>query len=271
MIIPIFQPFGSSSHQLAAQVGVMYGEKATHTGTLDPLAEGVLVVLTGEDRFKKGEFSRWRKRYRFGVAMGLSTDSHDLLGLIESVGGPDQELPSQVRGLNMTSMEKQLASWARRTVGEYNQTIPDFSARRVTGRSAFDWAKSGQPVPAKQEIVTIYDARLTGCTSISSEKLAKQAIQRISLVEGDFRQPEILEQWRSLAHGERLASEASGVATAIPKTLLQAQFEIEVSARTYIRGLVRDLGRELGLPAVTTGITRVANGPYQIIDCVCIL
>ena len=45
MVIPIYQPLGASTHQIAKRIGEKYGEKATHTGTLDPLAEGVVIVL----------------------------------------------------------------------------------------------------------------------------------------------------------------------------------------------------------------------------------
>ena len=64
MILPIYQHQGSSSHMLARQVGQQYGEKATHTGTLDPMAEGVLIVLTGQDRFNKSKYTDWQKVYK---------------------------------------------------------------------------------------------------------------------------------------------------------------------------------------------------------------
>ncbi len=82
MIIPVYKPLGSSTHLLAKKTGDIYQTKATHTGTLDPMANGVVVVLTAEDRFKKSKLANWKKTYEFEILWGATTDSHDLLGLI---------------------------------------------------------------------------------------------------------------------------------------------------------------------------------------------
>jgi tRNA pseudouridine55 synthase len=125
MLIPVYKPLGSSSHQLAKKVGETYGEKATHTGTLDPMAEGVLVVLTGEDRFKKTEYSHWQKTYQFKVLVGFETDTHDLLGLIKNIDH---------KKINQPVFEKNLKSF----IGRQQQLVPKFSAQRINGQSGFD-------------------------------------------------------------------------------------------------------------------------------------
>jgi tRNA pseudouridine(55) synthase len=279
MIIPVFQPLGSSSHQLAARVGAIHQEKSTHTGTLDPLAEGVLVVLTGEDRFQKSTFSHWHKTYQFSAVFGLSTDSHDLLGLLTDFEPQLSHTPLFSFGADRALTAKlsaKLSVWLEQLSGTYLQTVPDFSARRVAGQSAFDLAKQGRVIAPAREQVEIFRAELIGCQRISLEKLCQTAITRISKVSGDFRQAEITKQWRGLAEAgnslesAEIASPLDSLEATSQTELLEATFEVVVSRRTYIRGLVRDLGEFLNVPTITTQISRLKNGPHTIDQCICI-
>lgn len=62
----------------------MYGVKTAHTGTLDPMAEGVIIVLLGEERYKKYELAGLKKTYEFEISFGFETDTFDGLGLTVS-------------------------------------------------------------------------------------------------------------------------------------------------------------------------------------------
>lgn len=105
MIIPVYQPLGSSTHVLAQKVGKIYNSKATHTGTLDPMADGVILVLTGKDRFDKQIHTDAQKTYHFSILWGVQTDSLDLLGLIKKV---DINHASQLEKTNIPDTIKKL-------------------------------------------------------------------------------------------------------------------------------------------------------------------
>ncbi|MCD8507164.1 hypothetical protein LRY58_02585 [Candidatus Woesebacteria bacterium] len=143
MIIPVYQPLGSSSHRLAADIGAQRQEKATHTGTLDPMAEGVLVVLTGEDRFQKSVYSKWPKVYEFSILWGLTTDTDDSLGLLTASPASWHKLPPT------NHLAKQLQTLLPKFLGEQEQQVHAFSARRWQGQSSFDFARRGEPIPKK--------------------------------------------------------------------------------------------------------------------------
>jgi len=243
MIVPVYKPLGASTHQLAFQVGQFYGEKATHTGTLDPLAEGVVVILTGEDRLRRSEFSKWRKVYEFSVAFGVSTDSFDLMGKIKDVNFED---------VNVEALARKIRIWADGLPGKIQQQIPDFSARRINGKSAFDFAKKGLAIEKKFEEIEIFSCEFLGSRECSGTELAQKAIQNISLVEGDFRQEELIKMWQKVK---------------LPKKLFVYDFRINTSKRTYVRALVNQLEIKLNFPAVATAIVRTANGKYTIKDC----
>lgn len=254
MITPLYQPLGSSSHRLAARLSQMGGQKTTHTGTLDPMAEGVLVCLSGEERFEKEKFADWQKTYHFSILWGVSTDSHDLLGL-PVVGDSGENLAEHLR----TNLPATLA----RLVGRRKQLQPAFSARRLQGKSAFDLAKTkaGREVLAanlRPRAIEIFDLRFDGLKTIEKGSLEKYLSTTIGLVQGDFRQPQILAAWQK-------------VLPKLPAKLILTHQRAVTSRRTYIRGLVRDLGQDLGIASTTFHILRSVNGPYSIADTSCLI
>lgn len=240
MIVPLYQPQGSSSHLLAKAYGDSIGEKATHTGTLDPMAEGVLIVLTGEDRYLKGELSDWHKHYQFEILWGVSTDSLDLLGLV-----------TKIKEFFVEEITERLQLELNDLVGEYHQKMPKFSAKRMLGKSAFDLAKEGIEVEQSFNEVELYSARVLGHKEVDGEELADVIEQKVDKVQGDFRQEDVIKGWQKIMKGKYFISTV----------------EIETSKRFYVRALVRDLSKKLEIPATTFSIVRTQNGGYSIAEC----
>lgn len=245
MIIPTHKPIGASTHQLAQKIGAERGEKATHTGTLDPLASGVVVVLTGDDRFKKQKYANWFKEYEFEILWEVRTDTQDLLGLAEDIS--DKTLIE-----NLLAFRTQLLTVSKSFVGKQTQVQPIFSAKRIDGESLFDKAKRGEQTQPVTNAIEISDLLLIEVSHLSCQELAKTIKQRINSVTGDFRQEECLQRW-----DKTLAS--------VPKkSFLVTKHRCSCSKRTYIRGLVRDISAKMDIPATTFSITRTKNGPYTI-------
>lgn len=248
MILPVYQPLGKSSHQLAAKLSRQLQTPATHTGTLDPMAEGVLLCLSGDERFGKATYSQYDKEYVFTILVGLSTDTDDLLGLVTA-----HQIPSQP--LNLTD------GFLSQFTGEQQQQLHPFSAKRIAGESFFDKAKRGEELPKTSQTITIHSLKVLSHTTITHTKLFATIESRVDLVEGDFRQPQVLASWR-----QALENEANQAATYQLFTLITT-----CSKRTYIRSLVRDFARALNQPLTTFHILRTKNGPYQIADCLCLV
>lgn len=257
MIVPVYKPIGASTHQLAALVGACYQEKATHTGTLDPMADGVVIVLTGQDRFQKEKLARQWKTYQFEVLVGVKTDSHDLLGL------PQLSL-STLRKVHQMDDQKiitNIKSILPNYLGQQTQKRPRFSAKRIGGKSAFDKAKENKQFDAGTQRVYVHDIKLIDSKRYNLPTLQKEVIEKLQTVTGDFRQKQILQEWNKLF--QNLASSGEN------QSGLLLTLEARVGRRTYIRALVRDIFQELKLPATTFSLTRTINGPYNISDCVC--
>jgi tRNA pseudouridine(55) synthase len=241
MIFPVWQSLGGSTHLLAQACGTALGEAATHTGTLDPMAEGVVVILTGDDRFAKGQLQDWKKTYRFSILWGACTDSLDQLGIVTD------------QSINSITVEDISAAISQFPL-VYLQTTPKFSAQRWNGKSGFDLAKAQQPLVQKTREVELSELTILGSEFLSSEQVLEQHRLAITEVHGDFRQDEVLESWNaSLAKSEQF---------------LITHHSVVTSPGTYIRQLVQDLENKFQTPATTWLITRVKNGPYERQDCV---
>jgi tRNA pseudouridine(55) synthase len=260
MIKPVYQQQGVSSHMLARDFGKSRHEKATHTGTLDPMAEGVLIILSGDDRYKKQDLGDVQKTYQFEILWGIKTDSQDLLGLITE----DKVSESDKTGIDVFSKKEKksiefLDNYLSKYVGKINQRLPRFSAKRVKGKSAFDLAKSGEEMEDFFRAVEIFEAKVISLETLSKEDLKDTIIKKINNVEGDFRQEEVLSGWEEFF--AKLDKNDGDSDFYISKC------EVTASRRTYIRALVRDLSEDLSIPATTFSIVRTKNGEYGVEDC----
>ena len=119
-------------------------KKIGHTGTLDPLATGLLLVATDDDTKLIDYIDKGFKTYRASMALGKTSDTYDSEGIVTEVTTtlPDNE--DVVKALNGF-------------VGTQEQMPPIFSAKKVNGQRAYDLARKGEKVILKTSTVTIKD------------------------------------------------------------------------------------------------------------------
>ena len=123
----------------------LYGTKRVgHTGTLDPLATGVLVVLIGRAAKAAEYLVADTKRYRAGLRFGLESDSEDITGNVTATS------------VNIPTKGEVLAV-AREFVGDIKQIPPMYSAIKVGGRKLVDLAREGITVERQAREVTVFE------------------------------------------------------------------------------------------------------------------
>ena len=144
-VLIVNKPRGMTSHDVIGRVRKLYGtRKVGHTGTLDPDATGVLVVLIGRAAKAAEYLTSDTKRYEAVLRLGLTTDTEDATGniLTRSDNIPSEELVRDVCG---------------KFVGNIKQIPPMYSALKVDGQKLCDLARKGITVERKEREITVYE------------------------------------------------------------------------------------------------------------------
>ncbi len=140
-LLVIDKPAGLTSHDVVARVRRIVGERRVgHTGTLDPFATGVLVVLVGRATRLAQFLSRAEKEYEAVIRLGYATDTGDVTGA--HVKERSTTETRRCMEIQREQIETALASLR----GEIEQTPPMFSAKKVAGRKLYDLARRGEEI-----------------------------------------------------------------------------------------------------------------------------
>ncbi len=157
-VLVIDKPSGPTSHDVVARVRrALAFRKIGHTGTLDPLATGVLPLVFGRATRLARFMSQSDKTYDAEVRLGLSTDTYDTTGA-PTVGGPgDAREPGAERvDLETDAIEHALDTFR----GTYFQVPPPYSAKKVDGERAYRRARRGVRVTLQPVSVTVHRLEL---------------------------------------------------------------------------------------------------------------
>ncbi len=240
-IILIDKPTGISSFGIVAKVrGKLKAEfghkiKVGHTGTLDPFATGLLILLSGKMTKKSNEFLKLDKVYDATLRLGYTSTTGDPEGKItEYVGsqasgntlsrsifgdGPNTERPSPVttgarerseKDVFLTPDNNDIKLVLSKFTGEIKQTPPKFSAIKINGQRAYKLARENKDFEIPSRLVTIYNIEILSYTY-----------------------PEL-------------------------------KIRVHCSSGTYIRTLAEDIGETLGTGAYLTALRRLKIGNYDI-------
>jgi len=139
------KPEGWTSHDVVAYMrGVTRVRQIGHTGTLDPFATGLLILLIGDATKKAVEFHKFSKMYEATIKLGVTTNTYDRTGMVTN------EI-TDLQIIHRPTVEEKLMDF----VGEIKQLPPAFSAKKIQGRKAYDLARAGQIVNLEPVIVTV--------------------------------------------------------------------------------------------------------------------
>lgn len=152
-ILNVYKPKEWTSHDIVAKIKKITGEKVGHTGTLDPLAQGVLPVLIGKGTLCSKYLVNHNKKYRVELKLGKRTDTLDAEGeVIEEKEVPEELLEK----LNIENIRKNLKKFE----GQIEQIPPMYSAIKVKGKKLYEYARKGQNVEIPTRKIMIYSIDL---------------------------------------------------------------------------------------------------------------
>jgi tRNA pseudouridine55 synthase len=146
-VLVVDKPVGMTSHDVVQAIRNGTGiRRAGHTGTLDPRASGVLVILVGPAVRLSEYVSASDKRYQAIIRLGASTDTYDA----------DGRFVRQPTLSPLSVSEPQFESALKQFIGEIEQTPPPYSAVKVRGRRAYDMARGGEDVELAPRKINVY-------------------------------------------------------------------------------------------------------------------
>lgn len=154
-IIIINKTKGCTSHDIVYKIKKMLNEKVGHTGTLDPMAEGVLPILIGKGTLLSKYLINHDKKYIVELQLGIKTDTAD------SEGKVIEEQPVDKERLTTESITNILHKF----IGKQEQVPPIYSAIKVNGKKLYEYARKGQQVKLNPRQIEIYNIDLIDYSS----------------------------------------------------------------------------------------------------------
>jgi tRNA pseudouridine55 synthase len=217
--------------------------KMTYAGRLDPLVSGVLLVLTGEECKKKEKYLGLDKEYELTILFGFSTDTMDLLGLVEE---KKEGAFNHLGNYKKVDFEELLNKFQK----IFKQKYPRFSSKTVLGRPLFEIAKeegiADDDLPEKE--VQIKKINFQSFGFVSKKYLWDLALESIFSVKGNFRQNMSWCSWEKTL--EKFPD----------NNLPTLTIRVTCTSGTYMRVLAQAIGAEIGFPALALKIKRLSIG-----------
>ena len=192
--------------------------KIGHTGTLDKEATGVLVCLIDEaTSFQEPLMKIGKKVYEAELVLGISTDTEDIYGKVLDI-----EDINKINSIPEDKIKKTIKSF----IGEYKQTPPMVSAKKINGKKLMQYKKENAEVERKESVLQIYDIEIIN--NENNETIYKKTI---------------------------LNTEINVI-----------KIKVTCSKGTYIRTLCKDIGDKLGIPSCMGRLNRTYTSGYDIKD-----
>jgi tRNA U55 pseudouridine synthase TruB len=223
---------------------------ASYAGRLDPMAEGKLLVLLGEECKRQDAYTKLDKEYEIEVLLDFKTDTGDVLGLPKYDGKNTIPRPPLLRTV-LTHEE-----------GKHSRKYPIFSSKTVNGKPLFLYALEGKlgEIQIPEHIETMYRVKYQGSHQLNSTQLNQRMEELLAhvprsdepskLLGADFRQDEIRAKWNEIF-------------TSLPErnfTILKLC--VTCGSGAYMRTLAERIGASFGTTALALTINRTKIGKY---------
>jgi tRNA U55 pseudouridine synthase TruB len=212
MIIHYQKAIGQSMNDVIDDIRKIYSvEKVTYAGRLDPMAYGLVIMLTDDDIHKRDNFTDKNKIYQFNMIKDIQTDTFDILGLINNIH-------NDIFDINKIILGKQIMEY------------PPYSSVPIKEYKKPYWYCSLNNLkvnnkPTKE--IELFEIKILNKVEKSKDELIELITERINTLTKDtFRQKEILERWNTIDD----------------KIYEIYQFEIKLSSGGYVRYFADKLG-----------------------------
>lgn len=213
----------------------------TYAGRLDPMAEGLLLLLTGNIVHQKNKFLELPKTYQAQMIFGINTDTYDILGM--PTGSPQIISPQEIK-LAINSL-----------LGSHQLPYPPYSSKTVSGKPLWVWARDNKlsEIVLPTRVMQVNSVQNIRIETLRWKDVHHEIISSINKVGGDFRQGEILKSWNKINQN-----------TTDNQQISTATLELNVNSGTYIRALTQLLAIKLNTSVILSKLKRTSIGSYKL-------
>lgn len=245
LVFPIWKDEGQTPLEAIALFKLKFPKYKTQTvsyaGRLDPMAEGLLLLLIGDENKNRKRYEDMEKEYIAEICLGISTDTFDALGIVQ-----DDTVGELKYGADFGDV-------LRQHIGKKTQEYPPYSSKPVNGKPLYWWSRNNRlseiELPTKD--IEIYAIDLLSEKKLSLSHLVEDIAGRIKKVTGDFRQDAIVARWEDFARANPEA------------VIMVIKLRIVCSSGAYVRKLASDIGNQLGCGAFALTIVRTRIGDFK--------
>ncbi len=241
---PVGQTPLQALDQLRCDQPELVDTKLSYAGRLDPMAEGLLLVLVGDENKDRAKYLGLDKEYEIDVLFGVETDSYDILGMLSKFSGK----------FNIANNHNLLIETIKNFKGKIKLPYPPYSSKPVDGVPLFEWAKKGQldKIKIPTQNAEIYSIVFLDNYKINKRDFENYIYKSIDLVAGDFRQEAIKQKWRNFFNDSA------------PKDFEVVRLRINCSSGAYMRSIAHELGKLTGSKAIALKIKRTKIDKFEL-------
>ncbi len=146
---------GMTSHDVVARVRRLLNTREVgHSGTLDPMATGLMVLLIGEGTKLSSFVTEGDKSYNVGFRLGVTTDTLDTTGTV-------------LTEKQVLNSDEEVSATALALTGEFQLPIPMFSAKKIDGKKLYEYAREGEKVEVPSKLMKFWDVKKLSLTEYS--------------------------------------------------------------------------------------------------------
>jgi len=213
--------------------------KMAYAGRLDPMAEGLILVVVNNENKKIMKYISNEKEYQAQILFGFETDTYDVLGIAKK---------AKEQGIDLDELKELVKGMP----GQYDQKLPGYSSYNYKGKPLFWYARNNK-LPKKMPVnrIVVKEAKINSIEEIEEGIILKRILKKINSVKGDFRQGFIETTWQKILSPRK------------KNKYYVLDITIKCSSGTYIRSIANDLGNLLESKAILFNLIRTKIGKYN--------
>ena len=252
-LIPVYKKWGKTPletlDELRQKYPVLEGVPLSYAGRLDPLAEGLMLILVGDTNKDREKYLGLDKTYEVEILFGIKTDTGDLFGV--PTADSTQDL-LKFSSNNSKEFEDDVAKVLKSFVGKQQFPYPAYSSKTVQGKPLFQWMNEGRigeiEIPKTDVEIYLLESKnvQNPLTSVRGSEILEKVELALNSVKGDFRYDEIRAGWKSVLAGRE------GENFSVIKIIC------ECSSGTYMRVLAEEIGKRIGVNKTQNGMPALA-------------